>query len=93
MMLEINCISRTQQSVAYISASAELRAVMVWRLDDQCSGPCNAMRWPEMDRVLKRSRSCCEVAVVGVDASCGPQLASAAAASMILPLIGKCTKD
>ena len=93
MMLEINCILRTQQSVAYISASAELRAVIVCRLDDQCSGPCKAMRWPEMDRVLKRSRSYCEFVVVGVDASCGPHLALVAAARMILPLIGKCTKD
>ena len=46
-------------SVAYISASVELRAVMAWRLLDHMMGPLDSMMmYPEMDLVLNRgSRS------------------------------------
>ena len=61
-------------SVAYISASAELWAVMVCRFDCQCIGPFSHMINPESDRVLKRSRG--GAFFVGLDWSWGPQLAS-----------------
>ena len=55
------CLSRrmsfTHSSVAYISASAELRAVTFCRRDDQWRGPLKSRMYPEMDRVLKRSSS------------------------------------
>ena len=42
-------------STAYISASHELRAVMDCRLDNQCRGPPIHIRYPDMERDLKRS--------------------------------------
>ena len=49
-------MSLTHLSVTYISASAELLAVTFCRLDNQCNGPCKAIKWLEMDLVLKRTR-------------------------------------
>ena len=43
-------------SVAYISASAELLAVIAWCLETQWIGPPYQMTYPERDLVLKRSR-------------------------------------
>ena len=43
-------------SVAYISASAELLAVIAWRLDTQWIGQPYQMTYPERDLDLKRSR-------------------------------------
>ena len=45
--------SLTHSSVAYISASAELLAVIDCLLDCQCRGPKKKMMWPEMERDLK----------------------------------------
>jgi hypothetical protein len=63
----------THSSVAYISASAELRAVTVCLLDIQCKGPLVQMMYPEIDRDLNSSSSLC---VDVLDWSCGPQFAS-----------------
>ena len=54
MMCDRCKISLTHLSVAYISASAELRAVIFCLLEDQWTGLCKAMRWPEIDLVLNR---------------------------------------
>ena len=43
-------------SVAYISASAELLAVIAWRFETQCIGPPYQMTYPESDLDLKSSR-------------------------------------
>eukprot|EP00957_Ditylum_brightwellii_P118941 9071313-Ditylum_brightwellii.AAC.1 len=51
--------SLTHSSVAYISASAELRAVIFWCLDAQCMGPLKRIRKPDIERNLKRSNSGC----------------------------------
>ena len=69
----INCF--VHSSVAYISASAELLAVIDCRLDVQCTGPPNQMRYPDIDRDLNNSNSSM-FSGVGFDWSCGPQLAS-----------------
>ena len=53
-MLQIYVNSLTHSSVAYISASAELRAVIDWRLDCQCSGPNMKIICPDIDLDLKR---------------------------------------
>ena len=56
MMWERNWISCTHLSVGYILASAKLCAVTFCCLEDQCKGPWSAIKWPEMDLVLKRLR-------------------------------------
>lgn len=43
-------ISLTHSSAAYISASAELCAVIVCCLEDQCRSPCKQIIWPDMER-------------------------------------------
>ncbi len=53
-------------SVAYISASAELRAVNVWHLETQWIGPPSHMRKPDRDRDLNNST--CWVAWCGFGA-------------------------
>ena len=61
-------------SVVYISASAELCAVIDCRLDCQWFGPLSQMMNPESDHDLK---SCNGGSFgLGFDLSCGPQLAS-----------------
>ena len=64
----------THSSVAQISASAELRAVMVYLLDIQCSGPLVYMMKPDRERLLKSSSG--GSFGFGFDWSWGPQLAS-----------------
>ena len=61
--------------VAYISASAKLRAVMDCRLEIQCIGLFVQSKNPDMDLLLKSSR-CGVLPSLGTDASCGPQFAS-----------------
>ena len=68
-------------STAYISASVELRAVIVWRLEHQWTGPPSQMTNPDMDLDLKRS-SCSWWCGFGVDASWGPQFASVKGVSL-----------
>ena len=70
-----NCNCLTHLSVAYISASAELLAVIPCLLADQWRGPPNHMRYPESDHVLKSSSSVIDVGSALLW-SWGPQLAS-----------------
>jgi len=44
-------------STELISASQKLRAVYVWCLEDQVSGPPSQMTKPAIERVLNRSSS------------------------------------
>ena len=57
-------------STAYISALVELRAVIVWRLEHQWTGPPSQMTNPDIDLDLNRS-SCSWWCGLGVDASWG----------------------
>ncbi len=66
----------THSSVAYISASAVLRAVTVWRLLIQWTGPPNHRIYPDKDLDLKMSNDVCVVGCRLLDWSWGPQLAS-----------------
>jgi len=59
-----------------ISASVELRAVYVWRLAAQSTGPPSQITKPAMERDLKRSRKIGGSSGCGTDWSCGPQLES-----------------
>jgi len=59
-----------------ISASQELRAVKVWRWEDQVSSPPSQITKPAMERVLKRSSWMGGSSGYGTDWSCGPQFAS-----------------
>ena len=52
-MFQRCCKNLVHSSVSYISASAVLRAVMVWRFETQWIGLCRQMINPESDRVLK----------------------------------------
>jgi hypothetical protein len=62
-------------SVAYISASAELLAVIVCRFDIQWRGPLKYIKNPERDLLVKSS--VVRVSFLrGFDWSCGPQFAS-----------------
>ena len=64
-------------SVAYISASAELLAVIFCLLLDHVSGPFDSiMMYPEIDRVLNKGSFVLKDVDEGLDWSCGPQLAS-----------------
>eukprot|EP00957_Ditylum_brightwellii_P028813 2176638-Ditylum_brightwellii.AAC.1 len=45
----------THSLVAYISASAELRAVILWHFEIQCMDPLSHTKKPEMEQDLKRS--------------------------------------
>ena len=75
--------SRTfvHSSTAYISASVELRAVIVCLLEVQWMGPPSQMTNPEMDLDLKRSSSSCLFGF-GFEASWGPQFASVKGVSL-----------
>lgn len=64
----------THSSVTHISASSELRAVIVWHFDIQCNGTLVQMMNTDIDLGLKSSNL--EVPGCGFDWSCGPQLAS-----------------
>ena len=79
-------MSLQHSSVAWISDSAEDLAVIDWRLEDQCTGPCNVMTWPEIDRDLCSSRS--ESEWKDVDWSCAPQFASEIPARVRFPWDG-----
>ena len=48
-------MSFTHVSVAYISLSAVLLAVIDCRLADHCTGPLIIMKWPEIEPVTCRS--------------------------------------
>ena len=78
-------------STAYISASVELRAVIVCLLEVQWMGPPSQMTNPEMDLDLKRSSSSCLFGF-GFEASWGPQLASVKGVSFEGSM-GNLTKD
>ena len=59
-----------------ISASAELRAVYVWHLAAQSTGPPSQITKPAMEQDLKRSRKIGGTSGWGTDWSCRPQLES-----------------
>ena len=70
----------THSSVAYISASAELLAVIFCLLDDHDTGPLAIIiRCPEIDLDWNSSYLLCRVRSVGLLWSCGPQFASVSA--------------
>ena len=79
-------------SVAYISTSAELRAVMDWRLETQWIGPPNQIRNPDKERDLNRSSSGFGFPSFGVDWSCGPQFASVSD-TIVVGSMGNFTKE
>ena len=75
-MFRMYVSSLTHSSVAYIFASAELRAVIDWRFDCQCNGPNMKIICPDINLDLKRGNRWSDGVL---ERSCGPQLASVVA--------------